>query len=848
MNLRMLPIRRNFRPILKLGISPQILTPHALNIRSKTRPRDVKGDVGDPEHDFDSLPNLTLPPGIAKPEIRYFDRTIDRSNSGGEHDATLQDAAAEKKMAALKIRIDQLNSEINELSSTGDADTDEQLAQLRRQIERDYAVDLKSQTGEAVDEEHEALLDRARPPGRRRAGRSTRQSVSGLKTLKAVRPDSPLSGKQVLYYERFQRAARIVASGHSQVDRYGELWKWYQLCKQVVPTFLEMLTSAIWASLWTPYIKHQAAVADTKNRVVVLGKDMQSIGKELNGGQLTCYVEALFAQGGPAQAKAISTWTEGAQRIGPEDPANRGFWSLGTLIHAASGELIKAEEIAIQYLNAGTEQDPRILTPLVYACAESRLQEDGRRAMDIYLLLKEGVGGSLHPAEYESISTSFLNGKHHEFALAVFRDLMYSIDPRFRESQRSQIAPDGRTAHLVRRIRQHLDRSGAQEEGLGQTLALPRTYQTKYFFASWLKQLIASGNLEETGAVIELMADRNIRPDARHLNGLIGAWLRKGDSASQKKAEELAWSMIQRRKEFVSRRRDPLPRANDPQALKISTPKSRKLPAASIETFGILAQHYLRKGKLDQVGELNETLFECELSPNTYFMNHVLSALQRSGNIDAAWTYYEGMIKAGMQPDTTTYVVLWRCTKLIGTRPRAFPNPTLPPPRAIFAEMLERLPGRKLELTEEDYRLVLQCFSLSLDCAGSLLALHALRDIARLYPGEKASRIVVVQLMKIAEPDKPLNRAGLRDNYEAVLKQMRKVGEERDQVFKTGVREVQEEDAEVRKGEENLWLLSELLRAALTRQEGSEAEARRHCLSVAEEMGLGPMDVFDDRN
>ena len=839
----MLPLRHNLRPILKPGLlfSPPVYQQLA-SLRTK-----LKLSKADLDSDLSHIPNLTIKPGIPKPEIRIYERTIARGN-GGPQDVALQEAAIDKELASLKAQLDEMQADTSDMS-IGDPQLDKELAQLRREIQGDFAARLYAEAGDAVDEDHLELLDRARPLGRRRPGRRVLTMKPELSSAIVDKHGRSLSGKQMLYLKRFHRAARIVASGHGHEDKPAELWKWYQLCKQVIPDFLESTSPTMWSCLWFPYLQQAGVETDSFDRIALLGKDMRLAGKPLSAKQLALYLQALFGRGGASQLQALQEWDEAAPSHGYEDPAAQELWNLGVLIHAASGQLLRAEEISLQYLNSGPEQDSRILTPLIYAYAESSDPEKGHRAIQLYQLLKDSVGGKLLPAEYESISTSFLNGNHPQYALAVFRDLMYSIDPRFRQKEVSPLPADGRIAHLVRRMRHYASHDAeANETILNETLALPRTYQNKYFFASWLKQLIASNNLEETGAVIELMSQRGIRPDARHLNGLIGAWLRKGDAASQQKAGELAWSMIQKRQQVVSARHNTGPIINPPALDSVSsTMKRRQIPPASIETFSVLAQYHLKHGRVEKIHELNERLYECEISPDTYFMNHVISALHRSGDNDGAWGYYQGMSTKGIQPDMATFIILWRCSKSYLSRTRRTPNSRLPSPRRLFAEMLDRSPGRKLNLTEADYILILQSFGFSSDSAGTLLVLHALRDAASLYPGEQASKVVVMQLMKLARPGQTLTRLELRDNYEKIVRQMGEKGKQRDEVFRSGSgAESAWNSEEIRKGEENLWLLSQVLRSAIKRQEGSLSNARSHCLQAAEEMGLGPMDIFDE--
>ena len=59
---------------------------------------------------------------------------------------------------------------------------------------------------------------------------------------------------------------------------------------------------------------------------------------------------------------------------------------------------------------------------------------------------------------------------------------------------------------------------------------LPRRFQNRFFYASWMKKLIGMGEVDSAALVIELMYERGVKPDSKHLNGIIAGWLREGNS------------------------------------------------------------------------------------------------------------------------------------------------------------------------------------------------------------------------------------------------------------------------------------------------------------------------------
>ena len=129
-------------------------------------------------------------------------------------------------------------------------------------------------------------------------------------------------------------------------------------------------------------------------------------------------------------------------------------------------------------------------------------------------------------------------------ALAVFRDLITSVGPDKHDSSSTfarliQLTADANTERMSAA---HID-----ETALKALSALPKQFNNKYFYGAWIKQLIGAGEVDGAADVAELMHERGIRLDAKHLNGIVGAWFRNGTKSAQLKAEDFAWAMVHAR-------------------------------------------------------------------------------------------------------------------------------------------------------------------------------------------------------------------------------------------------------------------------------------------------------------
>jgi hypothetical protein len=376
-----------------------------------------------------------------------------------------------------------------------------------------------------------------------------------------------------------------------------------------------------------------------------------------------------------------------------------------------------------------------------------------------------------------------------------------------------------------------------------------------------LKKLIGEDELDAAQRVLELMFERGIPLDARQVNGLIGAWVRKGSGNGMARAEEMAWKMINTRLAAIDARKtryqlqEPLRTVHSPAKLDATRPFA--LPSATIETFNILIQQYRRRQQSQSLLDLFDTLRKAEIKPNTQFMNELLSMDTKTDRKAWAWNTYVNLTGHGVHPDFDTFTILWHhlCQSLTGivrkgnadcNRIKGFVMP-----RALFAEMINQ--KQSLEkagtLPRELYDFVIKGFSLAEDSAGTAVALRALQQQFKAPIGETTARVILLGLARLGQTNRSghkSRRLNLKDRQskqrlDHVTHIFHKFKQERDEALKQRGIEFGDLSDEA-KLEEAIIVLSDLLRHAFRTKIEPEGRERftttEVCRRAAAEMGV----------
>ena len=649
----------------------------------------------------------------------------------------------------------------------------------------------------------------------------------------------------------------------SNIAAAQSLWRSYILCRHNIPSFFQLIPEGAWDVLWESQHRAQESSKDFIKHLGMLLEDMIECNRTLTSTQTLVFIESLYTEG--RYAEAIRTWWQHQPNLRNSKDTAPYFEDLIVRVYAAAGNPQKAQELAFSFLNCRDKARARMLTPVIQAWAKQGDDISVKHAWAMYLRLRVHLGPTITLEDYNDIATCFLDVGRTEIALAVFKDLMLAGQSSPHDSTELYQTSLGLFDELSS---QSIDMQDLTKVSLTALTVLPRRFQNKFFFASWLKQLLGMGKIDAAFSVLELMIERGVKPDPKHLNGVIAALLRSGNAKNAEKAVQMGRAMIEERLEVVSRRGSGAVTEEDTQSTDISKPYAHRpphlqriyVPPATIETFSILLLYFQRRSMLGSIEHLQDDLRAAEIPPNAYFMNHLIYAHLRQGKYNEAWKVYAKMTDT-TQPDLETFAALWDCEKARLDHSAVRRTERFPGSRIIFSEMMNWFSrqtnwGRKKikqEFNKELYMQVLRCFCIAKDIKGTLVALHAMKESFGLYPDEDSARMVALQVSRLGETNATVvkrrrQRTQVKDNSVANVKKVSQVlkilADERDQALQAADIS-QERMSEEQRAQESLYRLTQLLRTVLRSlglpDEGMEEGIDR----VAWRMGTGGLKMDD---
>ena len=680
------------------------------------------------------------------------------------------------------------------------------------------------------------------------------------------------------------------------------LWRFYERSKIYIPGFFELLPDAAWELIWTSQSEESETNPSRASHLRILGEDMVRAGRKLNETERFGRLEGLFLDG--QQDKALQEW-ESAREAG--DAGNPDFLEMGIRMHTYAGNLSRAEELLDVLFKLHSTRDSRILVPVIAASINNGTQENAERAWTLYNKMRERMADSMTMEDFDTITGHFLRNRRTDYALGVFRDMMLLGESRAAE-------PGSVLARVTKRfgelIKYSDDATEVDDLALRTMEYLPRKYQNKFFYGKWLKKLIGMGETEYAAQVIELMYERGIHPDAKHLNGLLGAWLRQDDNIEHRhRAEELAWSMVQKRLTQVRERklaRSPSSSVAEVSVLgndemryrwaniqarrsrweenlpanssEVTVPsvtatitsddslplfQTRNTPSATVETFCVLLQFYVRKGDSFLVSTFRNLLPQAELSMNSVIMNQLLYNVWEQSGHRKVWRLFE-VISKRTSPDIETWICLWECMKtdLLGagnldvytTDKAGFPTP-----RQMFQRMAAWITDAKPkekehalgDIENDTYNDIIRCFLMARDLEGAFVAMHFLTHNLDVWPSGKTARMLILQISQMnterARRHRRVLRPGTADRDDKMARStavLDLVTQHRREKLKEETGMNFEQLSSHGQAEESLRTLLQFLHTLIKRQKAGLASPDHGIQQVAAEM-LGNAKPFD---
>jgi tetratricopeptide (TPR) repeat protein len=786
--------------------------------------------------------------------IRTFEQDFLRSKDRKEVDPNRDDTdkQAEETYAELK----QLDEELMQMEAENPFEPDsdfmkslpeDQRARLLEQM-RDIDEAEKPQDGAEVYQASKEPVEE--PPPKKFIEKVTLQVPKQYQVL----------------VNKFNSCLQKTSSDERPPTVADELWIWYNRCKHTVPYFLSSIPRSAWDTLWDLQ-NETPAVSVRATRLKVLAEDILVTEGTLNPTQSLAYIECLDLGGD--RLKAIQTWK--ACEIDLEEPIEivTQYLSLGLRLYSANGDLKEAKKIARDLFRRQGISDYRSVKPIILAQSKVQGEVGAKQAWTSYLQMKQGLGKAMKMEDYDELSLGFLETGRPDLAVAVFKDMMLSQQESPHSSESLYRTALG---HVGKMQSSAIKESDLTKLSLGALTVLPRRFENKYFYGSWLKKLIGMRELEAAAMVIDLMVARGVRPDARYLNGMIAAWIQAGNASSRAKAEAMGWAMIRARIDFVSQRTvnrsqfeigDPSS-IDDIKNFTIPPPSVRRdVPRATVETFSLLTQFYSRRNMDNVVEHLLYCLRLADIPPNSYVMNHLLYAQLRKHDLKAVTRTYQTM-SPPVQPDLETFACFWDCSKLSFNKLKEDVAPTdFPTPRSVYRGMVNWLTQltpktretAKAQFSKELYNQIILCFCLSRDVQGTLVALHALKAIFNIGPDENTASMVVHRIARLLPVDysklpsmtsksrRRLRRAGGNPEYKTNLAKVAQVLEtiHEGRVYAFAVRGLVLEDCEPHVQEEQV--LGDLTDLGMTTlwkvvtATDKQSSLRRRFKEAAEEMG-----------
>jgi hypothetical protein len=633
-------------------------------------------------------------------------------------------------------------------------------------------------------------------------------------------------------------------------------WGCYVRCRKYLLQVPEQVQLETWSLLWDIFENSNPNNFNRLEHIYRLGKDMRISDVPFQPKQRVLFIESIFIKG--YEQRAITQWDEAKSSLGCNGPTFDEYWQLGIRMFSQHGDGENALDTAAFYLsNSDRIASFRMLIPVIRGYLVMGTERGNDRAWHAYEQLKSNLRSGMTMEDFDNVTTLFLDADLPDRALGVFKDMMLAGET----ARHGVIAPPlacdiHENYNLVEKVRAEFDLEKSRA-----LATLPATFNNKFFFGKWIKKLIGIGHLDGAKKVLDLMGARGIRPDAKYVNGLIGALYRDGPLGKQQLAEEMAWQMITARLEFVKHREKAF--SNLSKIFSLSESEDRPgthhpipIPLATIETFSILIQQYRRRQKQNLVPDLLRNMQEAKIPPSTFFMNQMILANVREHQGAWAWdTYFTLVNKQGVRPDFDTFTILWDLMRKASSQVAKFSQGgSFTSCRELFFEMMKRseILREKEGMPQEVYDMTILGFSLAQDIPGTAVALHALQQHFHMYPTESTVRTIVLQLARLGNRDSEgriqkhltLSKKSTQIRIHEVTKVLATFKKRRmDALMEQGI--VYQELEDGAKSEQSLIILTDLLHFVNQVHSGNDESASRNSREAAAMMGVQDCDPWN---
>ena len=814
-----------------------------LNKTGTTGPRN--GDSIDPE-------NLAPKKGS---KVQYWIKQFPWSDKQAKADPQYPflDEASAANVRRMKEEIDKLNGELQDM-------------------------DRRLKDGSFLEPAIQKLPFEAQDETRIQIRNAAMEEAQKAKELQALLPKIEirleLKTDKKKHLERLNTDLKEAVTGNQEQDSRMKVWQSYTRCKAFLPPFLNQISDELWDLLVK--ISMNAQLNNDPHWAshrITLYEDMKSTGKIVDSSQQLLYIEALSHDG--QGKRAVAQWQDMRSLVKHDKTSLAHYELIGVELFTSQGNPEKAEEIAFEYLAKEPPEESRILIPILATWLERGDKIGWKHAWALYLRMKAQLGSGITMNDYDNVTMTFLRGGKTDLALAVFKDMMLAGQETGEDSLELYKKAVGL---MARSQSKNITVKDFNAVALTSLTYLPKKYQNRFFYGSWLKKLLGMGETDAAAMVIELMYERGVKPDSKHMNGIIGAWLRSDKQADNDKAERMAWAMVHERLDFVNGRGGSDIKKADtilPSWVPFPTYINRGTALATIETFSLLLHYYVGLRSEQKIEGIQKVLDVAKINPDTFFMNQLLFHEVLNGSLSVVWTKYLEDF-AHIRPDLETFELLWDCEKkhlerVILKQPDEYPGP-----RLIMREMMNWFlaPARTVkeqnrareDFSKKMYNHILRCLCLAKDFEGVIVALYALRDAFGVYPDAGTAKMITLDIARMGlglgeeeqaqwKPRRHRLRGNpqLKANVGKVDSLFKMIWQHRNQLLLTEHGMQQAEIDERMRQEEGLFILAEFLRNILQRitpglgKDGAMA-VEANLKKAASSMGVGGISLEDPRS
>jgi len=583
--------------------------------------------------------------------------------------------------------------------------------------------------------------------------------------ISGAKNDPPLGDQE---YRILKGLATTISNATQNPGKFNKELLRYLKQAQTSPSVIQYLTPAAWEALFA----YERNTIPT-NLTIFIAEMMDAHEIRRTEKQECDLIGAIFWNRG--RAEATQRWVHFMRSI---DKPAADTWSLGIKLLSLRKEPQRAMSIYNMMKESLGYSDPKALVPIILAW--NHLYR-GHKAWSVLQDLKHMMNkdpNCIKPSHLEDIALSFMDAKKPAAAFSVWRYMWRKgmAVPEYTKEAAIFYQSIIQTPQVLHTFSSNL------------LDALKDHVSDKYFYASWMKNLVRLGRPDLTLQVKEVMESNGLRPDPQHVNGIIRGFLKDGyEGIAERLAGELIQQRLQKDASWASaiaerkRRKEAQPfdvsidnlppELQDPQSpLKTIEEKLNTPPMATSQTFSILLHYFTRKRDYKKAQLYMDLMIQCQIPLSAVHFNHLLKMHLRQSDLVRLEKTFNAMTRQlGCKPDNHTWELMWYAMWKRYTQPKRR-SPTFLTPRQLFTEMAKSIPAAqsgdpssawaKEPTSRAVWRVITRCFMLTRDWDGLIVALNAGDSLWKMHVDQGVYKEVALGLLKKGKPGLARDKSG----------------------------------------------------------------------------------------